>query len=154
LADLKPTIVCAGIPVTFALEPGLSVSEFVDVLERSGLAERRPVGDLDRIGTMLRNADLIVTARTEKGVLIGVSRSVTDFAFCCYLSDLAVDREWQGRGVGRALIVQTHRAAGGDGVRCILLSAPAAVRFYEKVGLERHPECFDFTKLEFEQVQG
>jgi ribosomal protein S18 acetylase RimI-like enzyme len=140
-------IECAGTPVQFALEPALSASEFVDVLERSGLAERRPVGETKRIETMLRNADLIVTARVD-GVLIGVARSVTDFAYCCYLSDLAVDRNWQGRGVGKTLMVQTQRAAGGPAVRCILLSAPAAVRFYERVGLERHPNCFDFTGLE------
>jgi len=135
-----------GAEILFALEPGLSVAEFVDVLERSGLAGRRPVADPTRIGTMLERADLIVTARAG-GVLIGIARSVTDFSYCCYLSDLAVDRQWQGRGIGTALMARTWTAAGGEGVRCILLSAPAAVGFYEKVGLERHPNCFDFTDL-------
>jgi len=141
-----------GAEIQFAIEPGLSVAEFVDVLARSGLGERRPVGDLARIGTMLERADLIVTARSG-GVLVGVARSVTDFSFCCYLSDLAVDRQWQGRGIGTALMARTKTAATsegfGDGVRCILLSAPAAIGFYEKVGLERHPNCFDFTNLDF-----
>ena len=135
--------------VVYALEPGLSGAEFVDVLERSSLAERRPVADLKRIGTMLERADIIVTARAG-GVLVGVARSVTDFSYCCYLSDLAVDRQWQGRGVGTGLMLRTKATAlaeFGDGVRCILLSAPAAIEFYEKVGLERHPNCFDFTNL-------
>jgi GNAT superfamily N-acetyltransferase len=135
--------------VVYALEPDLSVTEFVDVLVRSSLAERRPVADLKRIGTMLERADIIVTARAG-GVLVGVARSVTDFSYCCYLSDLAVDREWQGRGIGTGLMLRTKEAAVaefGDGVRCILLSAPAAIEFYEKVGLERHPNCFDFTNL-------
>ena len=137
------------VEIQFAKEPGLSVAEFVDVLERSSLAERRPVADLKRIGTMLERADIIVTARAG-GVLVGVARSVTDFSYCCYLSDLAVDREWQGRGIGTGLMLRTKEAAVaefGDGVRCILLSAPAAIEFYEKVGLERHPNCFDFTNL-------
>jgi ribosomal protein S18 acetylase RimI-like enzyme len=137
------------VEIQFAKEPNLSVAEFVDVLERSSLAERRPVADLKRIGTMLERADIIVTARAS-GLLVGVARSVTDFSYCCYLSDLAVDRQWQGRGIGTALMVQTKVAATegfGDGVRCILLSAPAAIEFYEKVGLERHPNCFDFTNL-------
>ena len=137
------------VEIQFAQEPGLSVAEFVDVLERSSLAERRPVADLKRIGTMLERADIIVTARAG-GVLVGVARSVTDFSFCCYLSDLAVDRQWQGRGIGTGLMLRTKEAAVaefGDGVRCILLSAPAAIEFYEKVGLERHPNCFDFTNL-------
>ena len=135
--------------VVYALEPGLSRTEFVDVLVRSSLAERRPVADLKRIGTMPARADIIVTARAG-GVLVGVARSVTDFSYCCYLSDLAVDRHWQGRGIGTGLMMQTKVAAVaefGDGVRCILLSAPAAIEFYEKVGLERHPNCFDFTNL-------
>ena len=137
------------VEIQFAKEPGLSVAEFVDVLERSSLAERRPVADLKRIGTMLERADIIVTARAG-GVLVGVARSVTDFSYCCYLSDLAVDRHWQGRGIGTGLMLRTKEAAVaefGDGVRCILLSAPAAIEFYEKVGLERHPNCFDFTNL-------
>jgi ribosomal protein S18 acetylase RimI-like enzyme len=137
------------VEIQFAKEPNLSVAEFVDVLERSSLAERRPVADLKRIGTMLERADIIVTARAS-GLLVGVARSVTDFSYCCYLSDLAVDRQWQGRGIGTALMVQTKVAATegfGDGVRCILLSAPAAIEFYEKVGLERHPNCFDLTNL-------
>ena len=135
--------------VVYALEPGLPGTEFVDVLVRSSLSERRPVADLKRIGTMLERADIIVTARAG-GVLVGVARSVTDFSYCCYLSDLAVDRQWQGRGIGTTLMARTKAAATedfGEGVRCILLSAPAAISFYEKVGLERHPNCFDFTNL-------
>src|SRR4051812_25508698 len=145
------------VEISLAVEPGLSVAEFVDVLERSGLAERRPVADLKRIGTMLENADIIVTARAG-GVLIGVARSVTDFSFCCYLSDLAVDRQWQGRGIGTALMARTKAATTSEGfaegVRCILLSAPAATGFYEKVGLERHPNCFGFVDLTFTNLDG
>ena len=104
--------------VVYALEPGLSGTEFIDVLVRSSLAERRPVADLKRIGTMLERADIIVTARAG-GVLVGVARSVTDFSYCCYLSDLAVDRHWQGRGIGTGLMLQTKAAAVaefGDGL--------------------------------------
>jgi ribosomal protein S18 acetylase RimI-like enzyme len=149
LAELNVVTEAGDVEISLAVEPGLSVAEFVDVLERSSLAERRPVADLKRIGTMLERADIIVTARASS-VLVGVARSVTDFSYCCYLSDLAVDRQWQGRGIGTALMAHTKTAATegfGDGVRCILLSAPAAIGFYEKVGLERHPNCFDFTDL-------
>jgi GNAT superfamily N-acetyltransferase len=128
--------------VVYGLEPDLDAAAFIELLERSGLAERRPVSDRSRVERMLRNADLIVTARIE-GALVGVARSITDFAFCCYLSDLAVDRAYQGRGIGRALIERT-RVHAGDGVLCLLLSAPGAVSFYEAAGLDRHPDCFLF----------
>ena len=80
--------------VTYHLEPDLSPEEFIDVLFRSTLAERRPINDADTIRGMLRNADVILTARID-GVLVGISRAITDFAFCTYLSDLAVDEKLQ-----------------------------------------------------------
>ncbi|UEM05550.1 GNAT family N-acetyltransferase [Skermanella rosea] len=146
MAHLKPFTDRSGAEIRFRCEPDLGTAEFIDVLRRSGLAERRPVDQPERISRMLAKADLIVTARDGDN-LVGVARSVTDFSYCCYLSDLAVDRQWQGRGIGRALMARTRTAAGGDAVRCILLSAPSAIEFYEKVGLERHPDCFDFTNL-------
>jgi hypothetical protein len=77
--------------VSYALEPGLDFAEFIDVLVRSTLAERRPVGEPETIRGMLKHADVIVTARAT-GLLVGVSRAITDFSYCTYLSDLAVDR--------------------------------------------------------------
>lgn len=131
--------------IHYAVEPDLTADAFIDVLHRSGLAERRPVADRPRVEAMLRNAGLIVTARDVDGMLVGVARSVTDFAFCCYLSDLAVDRACQGRGIGKELMRRT-RAAVGEGVTCLLMSAPKAVTFYEAAGMERHAQAFLFTE--------
>jgi GNAT superfamily N-acetyltransferase len=128
--------------ILYGLEPTLSVDDFVDVLGRSGLAARRPVDDRERIARMLANADIIVVARDPHGVLIGVSRALTDQAFCCYLSDLAVDRAYQGCGIGRELLRRTRAAAGGDVVTMLLLSAPAAMGFYPAAGLDRLDNCF------------
>ena len=77
--------------ILYQLEPQLTAEEFIDVLRRSTLAERRPVDDGPRIEQMLRKADIVLTARTTDGLLVGISRAITDFSFCCYLSDLAVD---------------------------------------------------------------
>ncbi|WP_448203025.1 GNAT family N-acetyltransferase [Azospirillum sp. sgz302134] len=129
--------------IVYAIEPDLTADDFIDVLHRSGLAERRPVADRPRVEAMLRKADLIVTARSGGG-LVGVARSITDFVYCCYLSDLAVDRALQGRGIGKELMRRT-RAEVGEGTMCLLLSAPKAVGFYEQAGLERHERAFLFT---------
>jgi GNAT superfamily N-acetyltransferase len=126
--------------VKYDLEPGLVAEEFVDLLVRSTLAERRPVGDPETIETMLRHAGVIATARAE-GLLVGVSRAITDFGFCTYLSDLAVDRGFQGRGIGRELIRRTHEAAG-LGTRLILLAAPKAETYYPHIGMVRHDSCW------------
>ncbi|MGZ5933874.1 MAG: GNAT family N-acetyltransferase, partial [Rhizomicrobium sp.] len=81
-------------PIMYALEPELSEQEFREVLIASSLAERRPAEDLQRLKKMLRNADIVVTARHQSR-LVGVARSITDFSYCCYLSDLAVDVAYQ-----------------------------------------------------------
>lgn len=125
----------------FDIEPELTPAEFIDVLRRSTLAERRPVVDVARIAKMLAGADLVVTARDMDGKLVGVSRAITDFAYCTYLSDLAVDEEHQGRGIGRELIRVTHEKAGLE-TRLILLAAPAAVSYYPHIGLEKHDSCW------------
>jgi predicted N-acetyltransferase YhbS len=126
--------------VDFTREPGLAPAEFVDVLRRSTLAERRPVDDPERIASMLANADLIITARAG-GLLVGVSRALTDFAYCVYLSDLAVDVAYQRRGIGRELIRRTH-AAAGPGTTLVLLAAPKAETYYPHVGMTHHASCW------------
>jgi len=128
--------------IKYSIENDLDPAEFVDVLRRSGLAERRPVNEPERIRAMVANADLIICARDDARRLVGVSRAITDFAYCCYLSDLAVDTSLQGRGVGGELIRRTHEAAGGERVTLLLLSAPNAMTYYPKVGLGRLENCF------------
>ncbi len=125
----------------FANEPQLSAREFADVLERSTLAARRPVDDLARLAGMLRHAGVIITARNADGLLIGVSRAISDFHYCTYLSDLAVDSAYQRRGIGKELIRRTHESAGLH-TTLILLSAPAAREFYPHIGMTRHDSCW------------
>jgi predicted N-acetyltransferase YhbS len=126
--------------VTFHLEPDLTPDDFIDVLVRSTLAERRPVREPDTIRAMLKNADVILTARLD-GLLVGVSRAISDFAFCTYLSDLAVDEKCQRQGIGRELIRRTHEAAGLH-TALILLAAPKAQAYYPHVGMTRHESCW------------
>lgn len=125
----------------YTVEPELMPDEFIDVLRRSTLAERRPVDDLATITGMLANADIIVAARSESGHLIGVSRAITDYHYCTYLSDLAVDRTCQRTGIGRELIRRTHEAAGLK-TRLILLSAPTASTYYPHIGMRPHDSCW------------
>ena len=122
-------------PIRYILEPELSADEFRAVLLASTLAERRPAGDLPRLGKMLKEADVVVTARHD-GRLIGIARAITDYSYCCYLSDLAVDVAYQRQGIGRQLIEETHKAAGKI-TTLILVAAPAAESYYPKVGMQQ-----------------
>jgi ribosomal protein S18 acetylase RimI-like enzyme len=126
--------------IVYAIEPDLSAEEFRAVLIASTLGERRPVDDLPRLHKMLRNADIIVTAR-DGGRLVGVSRAISDFVYCSYLSDLAVDAAYQRQGIGKRLIEET-RAKTGDGVALILVAAPAAESYYPHIGMKQHKSCW------------
>jgi ribosomal protein S18 acetylase RimI-like enzyme len=126
--------------ILYQLESALSAEEYIDVLVRSTLGERRPIDDRKAIEKMLANADLIVTSRVD-GLLVGVSRALTDFAFCTYLSDLAVDEQFQRRGIGRELIRRTHEAAGLD-TSLILLAAPQARTYYGHIGMTQHESAW------------
>lgn len=114
----------------------ISETEFVDLLRRSTLGARRPVDDQHCIRAMLQHANLLCTA-WDDGKLVGVARSVTDFEFCCYLSDLAVDESYQKKGIGRELIQITQSKLGRK-AKIILLAAPAAETYYPKIGFDAH----------------
>ncbi|MCJ2034137.1 GNAT family N-acetyltransferase [Methylobacterium sp. J-068] len=130
--------------IRYGIEPDLDAAEFRRVLVESGLAPRRPADDLPRLALMLERADLVVTARRD-GVLVGVARTLTDFAFCAYLSDLAVCRAAQGLKVGQGLIAAT-RAAVGPQASLLLTAAPDAVTFYDHIGMPRVPDAFRYDR--------
>ena len=102
--ELSQTCITIEISISFASEPTISTKEFADVLHGSTLGERRPVDDLSRLEGMLRNADATVTARNSAGLLVGISRAISDHHYCTYLSDLAVLTTYQGQGIGKQLI--------------------------------------------------
>lgn len=114
-------------------ESDLAPEAFVDILERADFAARRPLDDPERVARMLRQADILLCARVE-GRLVGVARSISDFSYCTCLSDLAVDRAFQRRGIGRELIRRTHGIAGRR-TTLLLLSAPDAMGYYRRIGM-------------------
>src|SRR5690606_36579619 len=99
--------------IEYRNDRALTTSQFIDILRRSTLALRRPVDDPGRIEKMLTHANVLITA-WDGDRLVGVSRALTDFAYCCYLSDLAVDEAYQRRGIGKRLIDETHNTAGRE----------------------------------------
>lgn len=126
--------------ITYRHDRAISAEEFVDVLNRSTLGQRRPVDNPSRIKDMLQHGNILITAWSGER-LVGVSRALSDFSFCCYLSDLAVDEAFQRKGIGKKLIEETHKVAG-ENASLILLAAPSAKEYYPKIGMERFTDCF------------
>ncbi len=133
--------------IRYVREPTLDVAEFRRVLVESGLGAIRPIDDEPRLRAMLSAADLILTARLEQPghALVGIARCVTDFAWCCYLSELAVSASAQGLGIGKGLLEEARRQLG-PAVSLILLSVPEAAGFYERVGMTRVPDAFWYRR--------
>jgi predicted N-acetyltransferase YhbS len=117
----------------------LDLDVVIELYRASTLGERRPVDDRGRMALMIRNANLIVTA-WDGGQLVGIARSLTDFSYATYLSDLAVRLSHQKQGIGRELIRRTQQLGGKATV--ILLSAPKAVDYYPRVGFTHHPQAW------------
>ena len=118
----------------------IDLDQFIELYHASTLGERRPANDRHRMSLMLANANLVVTA-WDGDLLVGISRSLTDFTYCTYLSDLAVRLSHQKQGIGKELIRITKELSGPE-TRVILLAAPKAVDYYPHVGFTRHPSAW------------
>jgi N-acetylglutamate synthase-like GNAT family acetyltransferase len=119
--------------VFYTIETFVDPAQAAELFQRSGL--RRPVEDLDRIRRMFENANLIICAWDEER-LVGVARALTDFSYCCYLSDLAVDPEYQRNGIGKELVRRVREAIGEESM-LLLLAAPTAEEYYPHLGFEK-----------------
>ena len=127
--------------IKYKVNAPLSTDEFIDVLKRSTLGERRPIDDRACMEAMVKHGNLCVTA-WDGAKLVGVARSVTDFQYACYLSDLAVDKTYQRSGIGKQLIIHTQKQLGPR-CRLRLISAPAATGYYPKIGFTQNPQCWE-----------
>ncbi|MCO5249306.1 MAG: GNAT family N-acetyltransferase [Chitinophagales bacterium] len=107
--------------------------QIIDVYDSSGIM--RSTTDVKRIEKMYTHSNLVITA-WDNGQLVGISRSLTDFCYCCYLSDLAVRKEYQKNGIGKKLIDLTKNKIG-EQTALILLAAPSAIDYYPKVGMQK-----------------
>ena len=121
--------------ITYSTGNELDLDQVIELYRASTLGERRPVDDRPRMEAMLRTANLVITA-WDGDLLVGISRSLTDFVYATYLSDLAVRLSHQRQGIGRELIRLTQKE-GGEAL-LILLAAPKAVDYYHRIGMTQH----------------
>lgn len=119
--------------IAYRLDIIPDTKQIIEVYNSSGI--NRPTTDKERIKKMYDNSNLVATA-WDNDKLVGISRSLTDFFYCCYLSDLAVRQEYKSKGIGKKLIALTKEKIG-DQTMLLLLSAPTAMDFYPKVGFEK-----------------
>ena len=126
--------------ITYKTGNDLDLDVVIELYRASTLGERRPIEDRERMGAMLKNANLVITA-WDGGSLVGISRSLSDFCYVTYLSDLAVRVSHQRIGIGKELIRRTQ-TAGGPKTTLLLLAAPAAEKYYPHIGFTHHPQAW------------
>lgn len=128
--------------ITYTLRKDIPVADIIAVLDSSGI--NRPTKDKNRIKAMFEASDLTISA-WDGDQLVGIARSLTDFCYCCYLSDLAVRKEYQNAGIGRELVARTRRQIGPE-TMLLLLAAPSAVDYYPRLGMEKMERAFYYNR--------
>jgi len=126
-------------PITYKVNSPLDLDAAIELYRASTLGERRPVDDRACMKQMLDKANLTITA-WDGDLLVGISRSLTDWCYCCYLSDLAVRLDFQAQGIGRELVRRTRQETPEATV--ILLAAPKAVEYYPRIGMTQHDSAW------------
>jgi N-acetylglutamate synthase-like GNAT family acetyltransferase len=119
------------------------VGQIIELYNDAGLP--RPTHDRERIKKMFENSDLVITA-WDGDLLVGVSRSITDWCWSCYLADLAIRKEYQKNGIGKKLIELTKEKVGEQSM-VLLLSVPTAMEYYPKVGFQKQESSFIINRL-------
>lgn len=124
--------------ITYKVNTKIEPHQLAEVFQSSGI--KRPIDDLKRIKAMLDNATLLVTA-WDGEKLVGVARAMSDMSYCCYLSDLAVDKEYQNKGIGHELVDEVQKQIG-DECNLVLLAAPESIEYYPKIGFDKCGHAF------------
>jgi GNAT superfamily N-acetyltransferase len=129
----------------------LTPEAYIDFLRRTDLGSQYPRERFhERIATLVEKASISLTARDDAGDLIGVGFGITDFAYWLFITDLGVVREWTGKGVGRALVQEMHKLAGGeDNIIMYTCANENATGFYEKLGMVKPGDIYMYNKVEW-----
>jgi len=126
--------------ITYQDQAELAVEQVINLYKASTLGERRPVDRPDIFEGMIENADIIITAWHEDR-LVGICRTLTDYTYVAYIADLAVDEEYQKKGIGKNLMEETKKRLDKECL-IVLLAAPKANEYYEPLGFEHNPRAW------------
>ncbi len=126
--------------VAYKVGNNLDLEQVIELYKDSTLGERRPIADRERMRAMLDNANLVIAA-WDNTLLVGIARSLTDWVYATYLSDLAVRLSYQRGGIGKELIRRTQAECGSQ-TSLILLAAPKAAPYYPRIGMTQHPSAW------------
>lgn len=129
----------------------ITSTEYVDFLKRSDLGLQYPKERfLERINKLVNNVSISLTARNKDNLLVGVLFGLTDFSYWLYITDLGVDRVYQGQGIGSSLVKEAHKIAGGEkNIAIYLVANDGAIPFYQKLGMKKSNEVMEYNHVDW-----
>ena len=133
------------------LEERISAEEYIDFLKRTDLGSQYPKERFEeRIKKLVNNVSISLVARNESNTIVGVLFGLTDFAYWLYVTDLGVDRDYEGQGIGRQLVKTAHKISGGEkDIAVYLIANENAIPFYEKLGMKKADDVMQYNKIEW-----
>ncbi|HKX85388.1 MAG TPA: GNAT family N-acetyltransferase [Flavobacterium sp.] len=130
------------VTITYSFDKIPTADQVIHLYDIAGLP--RPTSDKARIQKMYDSSNLIVTA-WDNDQLVGVSRSITDWVWSCYLADLAVHPDYNKSGIGKRLVALTKEKLGDESM-VLLLSVPTAMEYYPKIGMLKEDRAFTILR--------
>lgn len=129
----------------------ISVKEYVDFLKRTDLGTQYPKERFkERVSKLVNNVPISIVARNENDLIVGILFGLTDYAYWLYVTDLGVDRDYEGQGIGRQLMKVAHDEAGGKkDIAMYLIANEKAIPFYEKLGMEKADDVMQYNHIEW-----
>ena len=133
------------------LQERISMEEYIEFLKRTDLGSQYPKERFkDRIAKLVKTVSISLVARNEDGTVVGILFGLTDFAYWLYITDLGVDRDYTGQGIGSRLMKTAHEIAGGEkDIAVYLIANVNAVAFYEKLGMKKSVDVMQYNKIEW-----
>lgn len=132
-------------------EERLGKEEYIDFLKRTNLGSQYPKERFqERIEKLVKNVSISIVARNEENTIVGVLFGLTDYCYWLYVTDLGVDRDYEGQGIGRTLMKKAHEIAGGEkDIAVYLIANEDAIPFYEKLGMKLAGDVMQYNKIEW-----
>lgn len=128
--------------ISYSFDKIPAAEAVIELYNLAGLP--RPTNDPERIQKMFDSSNLVVTA-WHNDRLVGVSRSITDWVWSCYLADLAVHPDYKKSGIGKKLVELTKEKLGEESM-ILLLSVPTAMEYYPKIGFIKEDRAFTILR--------
>lgn len=132
-------------------EERITAEEYIDFLKRTDLGSQYPKERFaERIARLVDRVSISLVARNRAGLIVGVLFGLTDYAYWLYVTDLGVDRDYEGQGIGTQLMKTARTIAGGEkDIAVYLIANEKAVPFYEKLGMKRADDVMEYNHIEW-----